>query len=108
LAEGVSERSAENAEVSAEGAEEHEVARDPVELGQDRADIEGPFGRLEVRELLDSLDVGELAVEAAKVVSAVLEADGLAVVEVLGELLGAAVHVANVRDGVLHDLAVDL
>ena len=46
LAEGVDEARAEDAEVGAEGAEEHEVAGDAVELRQDDADVLGALRRL--------------------------------------------------------------
>ncbi len=57
LAEGVDEGRAEDAEVGAEGAEEHEVAGDAVELGQDDADVLGALRRHQAGQLLDGLDV---------------------------------------------------
>ena len=107
LAEGVDERRTEDAEVGTEGAEEHEVAGDAVELGQDDADVLGALRRHEAGQLLDGLHVAQLGVELRQVLGAVLVADGLAVVHVLGQLLAAAVHVADVRDEVLDLFAVD-
>ena len=107
LAEGVGERRTEDAQVGAEGAEEHEVAANAVELRQDDADVLGPLRRHQARQLLNGLHVAELGVELRQVLGAVLVADGLPVVHVLGQLLGAAVHVSDVRDEVDDLFAVD-
>ncbi len=79
------------------------MAADPVEFRQDDADVLRPLRRHDAGQLLDGLHVAQLGVELGQVLGAVLVADRLTVVHVLGQLLGAAMHVADVGDEV-HDL----
>ena len=107
LPEAVGERGAKVAEIDAERAQEHKVAADPVQLAEDDADVLRPLRHLQLQQLLDGHAVGLLIHELGQVVRPVLVADGRAVVHRLGELLGAAMHVADVRLDVLHALAID-
>ena len=65
-------------------------------------------GHLDTGEALDRDRPPELVVERRQPVVAVHEHEGLAGVAKLGQLLGAAVHVADHRLGALDDLAVEL
>ena len=107
IAEGIHEGGTEHADVRAEGAHEHVVAGDAVQLRQDDADVVGPLRRFDAGQLLHGQHVAELGVELGQVIGAVLIADRLAVVAVLGQLLSAAVHVADDRVHVHHLLAID-
>ena len=82
-------------------AEPEEVAVDALELGDEVAEVEAAPGRLDLHELLDALD------EAGGVGVGADAADALGQVDVLdpglflGQLLHAAVVVAEADVGVL-------
>ena len=107
LAERVREARAEEAGVDAERAHEHEVAAQPVQLGEDDADVLRPLRHLDVHQPLDREAVAEFGAELRQVLRAVAVADALAEVHRLHQLLAAAVHVADVRRHVDDLLAVD-
>ena len=107
LAEGVGERRAVDADVGREGADEHVMAGDPVQLGQDDANVLGALRHFQPGQLLDRLAVAQLGVELRQVLRAVLVDQALAIVHRLRQLLGAAVHVADVRHDVDDLLAAD-
>ena len=88
-------------------AEEQQERRDPRELGEDRADPLRARRRLDAHELLGRVDERHLVREARQPVDAVDERRDLRVGAVLGELLVAAVHVADDRVGRDHALAVE-
>ena len=98
---------AQRREVGGEGADRHQVAGDAHELAGDDADELRPPRDLHAGELLDRHDVGPLAVDAGEVLGAVDDRDVLEVGAPLGELLLAAVQVADDRDDVLDELAVE-
>jgi hypothetical protein len=101
-------RRAERREVGGERADRHQVAGDAHELAGDDADELRPPRDLHAGELLDRHDVGPLAVDAGEVLGAVDDRDVLEVGALLGQLLLAAVQVADDRDDVLDQLAVEV
>ena len=96
------------AEVEREPAEEQRVARDPVELAGQHADVLGAPRDLDVEQLLVGRDRRPLAEQRRDVLERVDLADRLVVVGVLDELLDAAVEVAEDRVDVDDALAVEL
>ena len=98
---------AERREVGGEGADRHQVAGDAHELAGDDADELRPPRDLHAGELLDRHDVGPLAVDAGEVLGAVHDRDVLEVGALLGQFLLAAMQVADDRDDVLDELAVE-
>ncbi len=99
-------RRAQRREVGGERADGDEVAGDAHELADDDADELRPPRRPDAHELLDRHHVAPLAVHAGEVLGAVDDRDVLEVGALLGELLLAAVQVADHRDDVLDELAV--
>ena len=95
------------AHVEGVGADEQEVAGDPVELGQDHAKVLRTLRHFQAHEPLDGPDEDVLVVEVGDVVEAVEQGDDLAVGLVLADLLGASVQVADVRAAADDALAVD-
>ena len=87
-------------------AEEHQVVQHPVQLGEQRTRPHRALGDLHAEHPLDGQDDAQLVGERRQPVVAVGEHDDLAVVARLEELLGAAVHIADHRLGVLDALAV--
>ena len=98
---------AQRREVGGERADRDQVAGDAHELAGDDADELRPPRDLDAGELLDRHDVGPLAVDAGEVLGAVDDRDVLEVGALLGQLLLAAVQVADDRDDVLDELAVE-
>ena len=97
---------AQGRQVGGERAHGHQVAGDAVELADDDADeLRAPRGPY-AGQLLDRHDVAPLAVHAGDVLGAVRVRDVLEVGALLGDLLVAAVQVADHRDDVLDELAV--
>jgi hypothetical protein len=107
LAHGVEEER-QRPHVEDAGAQEQQVARDPVELDQDDAGALRPFGNLGREQLLGGEHVGELVPEAMGVVHAVRVRDGLLVRAVLHRLLEAAVQVPDLRREPRDPLAVEV
>ena len=106
VAEGVEDRR-ERAELHAHVAEEQRDVGDAGHLEEDRADPLGPGRRLDLHELLGGEDERHLVGEVAQPVDAVDERGDLRVLADLGELLVAAVHVADDRLGRDDLLAVE-
>ena len=98
---------AERRQVGGEGADGDLVAGDAVELGHDDADELRAPRRADAGELLDGHHVAPLAVHAGHVLGAVDDGDVLVVRALLGELLFAAVQVADDGDDVLDELPVE-
>ena len=96
LAEGIQER-AERAEVEAVGPHADEVAGDAAHLGDDHAQVAGLLGKLVVEQLLDAQRPAEIHVHPGQVVHPVGVGNPLPRREVLADLLGTAVQVADVR-----------
>ena len=108
MAEGVEHQGrAQGSEVGNEGAHADLVAGDAVELGHDDADELGAAGGLDAGELLDGADVAPLAVHAGDVLGAIGDRDVLVVGALFGELLFAAMQVADHRDDVFDELTVE-
>jgi hypothetical protein len=95
-------------DIDAEGAEAHQVRRDARHLRGDHADRLAARRHLELREALDRDGVGHVVGERGEVVQPVRVGHELVVGHVLGDLLVAAVQVADHRVGLGHDLAVEL
>ena len=106
VAEAV-ERRRERADLQAHLAEEQHERGDARELGEDRADVLRARRRLDVHQLLGRVDERHLVGEARQPVDAVDQRGDLRVGAELGELLVAAVHVADHRVGREHALAVE-
>ncbi len=98
---------AERRQVGGEGAHRHLVAGDAHELAADDADELRAPRRPDPHQLLDGHHVAPLAVHAGEVLGAVDDGDVLVVGALLGELLLAAMQVADHRDDVLDELAVE-
>ena len=98
---------AQGREVGGERADADLVAGDAVELGHDHADDFGAARGPDAGELLDRHDVAPLAVHAGDVLGAVDDRDVLVVGALLGDLLFAAMQVADHRDDVFDELAVE-
>ena len=89
-------------------ADAEEVGRDAGHLAGEHADRFAAGGQLEAGEFLDGDRVGDVVGERGEVVQAVRVRDELVIRHVLGDLLVAAVQVADDRVA-LHDLiAVEL
>ena len=101
------ERRRERAHLEAHLAEEEQEGRDPAQLGEDRADVLRARRGLDAEQLLGGVDERHLVGEARQPVDAVDERGDLRVRAELGELLVAAVHVADDRVGGDHALAVE-
>ncbi len=100
-------RRAERREVGDEGTDRDLVAGDAHELAGDDANELGAPRRHDAGELLDRQHVRPLAVHAGDVLGAVDDGDVLVVRAPLGELLLGAVQVADDRDDVFDELAVE-
>ena len=96
------------AEIERHPAQEQGVAGDPVELRGEHPDVLGAARDLDVEQLLEAQDRAPLVEQRADVFERVDLADDLVVVGVLGELLDAAVEVAEDRVEVDDVLALDL
>ena len=87
-------------------AQPQTMAGDPLQLGENGADVAGPARDLNLHQLLDRLDVAEIARGGRHVVHAVGEQHDLGPVPVLAELLDAPVDVADDAVGLDDALAV--
>jgi len=83
------------------------VVRDTREFGEDGADVLAPGGDLDVEQFLDRVVPGALVGDRRDVIHPIDDGDILVVVEVLAELLEAAVQVADVGHGLDDGLAVE-
>ena len=83
------------------------MVEDPVQLGEQRPRPDRALGNLHAEHALDGQHDAQLVGERRQPVVAVGEHDDLPVVARLEELLGAAVHVADDRLGVLDALTVE-
>ena len=106
VAEAV-ERGRDRADLQAHLAEEQHEGGDARQLGEDRADVLRARRRLDPHEQLGAVDERHLVREARQPVDAVDQRGDLRVGAELGELLVAAVHVADDRIGRDHPLAVE-
>ena len=95
LAHGVEQRG-HRAEVHRQRAGDQQVAGEPRQLGHQHADVLRPLRRLDVEELLDRQREGEVVGGRAEIVEPVGQREDLGVGEALGQLLGAAVEIADV------------
>ena len=77
------------------------------QLGEDGADVLAARRQLDAQQLLDGVVPGDLVGDRRDVVHPVDDGDVLVEVEVLAELLEAAVQVADVRHGLDDGLAVE-
>ena len=82
------------------------MAGDAAQLGDDHAEDHRLFGHLHLDELFDRQRQAEIHVHPGQVVHAVGVGNPLRRREVLADLLGAAVQVADVRRHLVHDFAV--
>ena len=82
------------------------MAGDPRQLGGDHPQVLGPLGDLDFDHVLDRDHVGVVAGHRRQVVEAIGVDHILLVVHALGDLLGAAVQVAQHRSALVDDLAV--
>ena len=99
---------AHRADVEAVRAEPHEVVQDAGDLVEHHADVLRAHRHRDAEQALDGHDVGVLVAHHRHVVEPVHVADGLVERLRLGEFLGAAMQQADVRIGLLDDLAVHL
>ena len=106
VAEAV-ERGRDRADLQAHLAEEQQERRDARQLGEHRADVERARRRLDAHQQLGARDERHLVRERRQPVDAVDQRGDLRVGAELGELLVAAVHVADHRVGRDHALAVE-
>jgi hypothetical protein len=107
LGEGIHEHRP-RADIYAEGAEAEEVRGDAGHLRRHDADGVDAVGHLQAGELLDGVGEGVVVRERGDVVQPVRVGDELVVGHVLGDLLVAAVQVADDGVGLGHGLAVEL
>ena len=105
LAERV-EEGTEAAEIEAVGPHPHEVAGDPAELRDQDAEMAGLLAHLIFHELLDGQRPAEVHVHRGEVVHPVGVGNKLPVGDVLADLLGAAVQIADVGLDLRDDLPV--
>ncbi len=96
------------ADVQAVRAQPHQMIQDARELIEHHADVLRALGRLHAEQILDGEYVGVLVAHHRDVIEAIHVADRLVVGLGLGELLGAPVQKADMRVGLLDDLAVHL
>ena len=89
------------------GAQKHQMAEDPVDLGEQGAQPHRPVRQRHAKHPLDRQDDAELVAEGRQPVVAVGEHDQLAIVPDLEEFLGAAVHKTDLGLGADHDVAVE-
>ena len=101
--------------VHEEALEAHGVGRktqpqkvrvDTGELVPDNAQVLAALGHLDAHEALDGLAVAHGVAEAADAADALGHVHEVLVVALLHELLEAAVHEANLRDGLHHALVL--
>ena len=96
------------ADIETVRAEPHQVIQDARDLIEHHADVLRALGRHDAEQALDRKHVGVLVAHHRDVVEPVHVADGLVEGLGLGELLGAPVQQADVRVGLLDDLAIEL
>ena len=106
VAEAVPEHR-DRAEVERAGAQPDEVGHDPVELHVQHAQVLAAARHLELEQRLDGVAEGHGVEEVRQVVHPLDDRDDLPVGLVLGGLLDAGVDVADHRDDVAHDLALE-
>jgi hypothetical protein len=105
LAQAVEEQR-DGAQLDAAGAEEDEVAVDPVQLGEPGADPLRPLRHLDLDQPLDRAHVSQLVREEGQVVHPRRVGDALPVGLLLEVLLEAGVDVSDVGVQANHHLAV--
>ena len=105
LAKRIQER-AERAEVEAVSPHADQVAGNTIEFRDQHPQVAGLLAHLVLHQLLDGEGPAEIHVHRRQVVHPIRVGDELAVGEVLADLLGTAVQVADVRLHFRHDLAV--
>ena len=96
LPEGVHDRRR-RPQLEAEGAGEHQVVGDAVELGENDPQVLRTAGHLEAEHALDRQGGGDLVVDAREPVHPRQQVGDLAEVPLLDQLLVAPVHVADDR-----------
>ncbi len=96
------------AQVQGVSPEPQQVRSEPGELAADDTDRAAAFGHLEVEQLLDREHDADVRRQRREVVHPVGVGDELQVGAVLGDLLHAAVQVAEVRHALTDALAVEL
>ncbi len=106
LAEAVHERRAHGAEVLQEEADAHQVAGDALQLRRQHAQVHAALGDFDAGELLDGHHVRLVVDHGGGVVEPVRQRHDLRVRALLGQLLRAAVQVAEDGLHVRDDLAV--
>ena len=106
LAERVEEHR-HRADVHRVRAEPQAVARDPLQLGEDRPDVARAPGHLERHQLLDGLAVAEVVAGRGDVVHPIGDEDDLHPVALLAQLLDAAMQVADHHVGADHPFTVE-
>ena len=107
LVEAVDE-AGERPQIERRSADAQEVVLDSPQLGEDGPHHLAPRGQVDAEERLHRVVPGDVVHDGADVVHAADGAHVLVVVVVLGELLEAAVQVADVRVRPHHPLAVEL
>ena len=85
-----------------------QVRRDALEFGHHNPDILGPLGDLDIQELFNGQDIGQVIADAGGVVQAIGEGDGLGIRHPLGQLLHPPVQVPYVGDCIDNPLTVEL
>ena len=96
------------ADVERVGGQPEKMARDPRKLGHDGADEKSAVRNLPVEERFDRLDPGQIARGGGDVIEPIRIGDEHRVCDVLSDLLGAPVEVADIAIDVLDRLAVEL
>ena len=82
------------------------MAGDAAHLGDDHAQVPGLFGEFELHQLFDGQGPAEIHVHAGQIVHPVGVGNPLPRREVLADLFGAAMQIADVRRDFRNDLAV--
>ena len=107
LSEGV-EEDGDRPDVHGAGPETEEVGRDAGHLAADDADRLASGREFPTHQFFDSQGVGDVVGEGGEVVESVRVGDELVVLHVLGDLLVAAMQVADHRLGLHDQLAVEV
>jgi hypothetical protein len=90
------------AEVESTSADVEQMVLNPHQLGENRADVFSPRRKLDVQQLFDGMEPGNLVRHGRDVIHAVDDRHILVEIEVFAQFLEAAVQIADVRDGVNH------
>ena len=106
LIEGV-KKCGEGAEVDGRGADAQQMIADAGQLGEDDANVLAARRQLDAEQLFDRVMPGDLVGERRDVIHPIDDGHVLVVIQVLAELLEAAVQIADVGDRLDDRFAVE-